>query len=409
MQRLLLGLAVITGLGAAVAISGGRRLTTSFEREERNPVTHLRWNEGPEDFQFAIVSDRTGGHRANVFAQAVAKLNLLQPAFVVSVGDLIEGSKKDETLTAEWTEFDGYLKHLSMPFFYVAGNHDVGSKESAKFWQEKLGRRYYHFVYRNVLFLMLNSDDPPGANGSIGREQIEWARGVLEDNREARWTIVVVHRPLWVANDGVKNGWQDVEKALAGRNATVFAGHVHRFQKWVRGGQNYYQLATTGGSSLMRGVEQGEFDHITWITMKPDGPRLAHVTLDAIHAEDMKPFLTDEPGLKRTRLPTYPVAGQAFFDGTPMPGAIVLLTPKGKGARAVGVVQPDGSFMLSSYAANDGAAAGEYDVTVGWREKLRDGTPGPSLLPERYGKTATSGLKATIAAGKNDLVLELTK
>ena len=52
------------------------------------------------------VSDRTGGHRARIFSQAVEQINLLQPAFVVSVGDLIEGYTKDTTkLADQWTEF----------------------------------------------------------------------------------------------------------------------------------------------------------------------------------------------------------------------------------------------------------------------------------------------------------------
>src|SRR6266508_2284767 len=122
MRRILVGLAVVGGLGAAVAWSGSRKLTTSFPREARNPVTHLKWGEEPGDFQFAIVSDRTGGHRANVFAQAVEKINLLQPAFVLSVGDLIEGGKKtDEQYAKEWQEFDGYVGKLTVPFFYAAG------------------------------------------------------------------------------------------------------------------------------------------------------------------------------------------------------------------------------------------------------------------------------------------------
>ena len=45
------------------------------------PGPASRLNSNPEDFQFAIVSDRTGGHRANIFAQAVERLNLMQPEF----------------------------------------------------------------------------------------------------------------------------------------------------------------------------------------------------------------------------------------------------------------------------------------------------------------------------------------
>ena len=64
--------------------------------KQANPWTHLNLNNNPDNFQFAIVSDLTGGHRPGVFADAVVKLNLLNPEFVVSIGDLIEGYIEDD-------------------------------------------------------------------------------------------------------------------------------------------------------------------------------------------------------------------------------------------------------------------------------------------------------------------------
>jgi hypothetical protein len=413
MRRVLLGLGVAFLVGAAAALSGSNPPLGPFQfhKEARNPVTHFRWNLEPQDFQFAIVSDRTGSHRANIFSQAVQKLNLLQPEFVVSVGDLIEGGKNVEQMRKEWQEFDSFTAQLTMPFFYAGGNHDVGTPQSARLWEEKLGRRYYHFLYRGVLFLLLNSDDPPGSVGAISKDQAAWARQTLDDNRQARWTVVIIHRPLWTYATIEKNGWLEVEKALAGRPYTVFCGHVHRYQKYVRNGRNYYQLATTGGGSLLRGPEQGEFDHITWVTMKKDGPVLANLLLGAIQAENLQKPVTDEPGKTAARKPTHPVLGQAFFEGVPIPGAEVKLQPVkgGKGAMAYGQVGPDGSFTLSTYTRNDGAAAGEYTVTVVWQPKDAWGKAKLNQLPARYATAATCGLKADIQAGRNELVLELTK
>lgn len=409
MNRLLLSLGVVGVVGAAVALSGTKTPAPffQFDKEARNPVTHFRLNQDPDNFQFAIVSDRTGGHRANVFAQAVEKLNILQPEFVITVGDLIEGSKKNDVLVKEWQDFDGMTGRLAIPFFYVAGNHDVGTAESTKFWQEKLGRRHYHFLYKNVLFLVLNSDDP---QAMIGKEQIAYAQKTLADNNGARWTIVFIHRPLWVDANLAKNGWLDVERALEGRRYTVFCGHLHRYQKYVRNGQNYYQLATTGGGSLLRGPDLGEFDHVTWITMRKDGPLLANLMLDAIHAEDLQKPKTNETGVKTTRKPLHPFQGQAFFEGVPIPGAQVYLQPiKGGGAAAQGYVAADGSFKLTTYGANDGVAAGDYTVTVVLRPKDAQGKPGPNQLPAKYAAAATSELRATIQAGTNELVLELKK
>ena len=66
---------------------------------------------------------------------------------------------------------------------------------------EKFGRRHYHFVYRNVLFLILNTDDPTGGSGSghISKEQIAWARETLKANKDVRWTIVAIGLVMTVA------------------------------------------------------------------------------------------------------------------------------------------------------------------------------------------------------------------
>src|SRR5438132_6166255 len=128
MKRLLLLVAAIGLTTVAVTLSRSQAPSPSeppahlrVTVESRNPWTNLRLNNDPSDFQFALVSDRTGGHRARVFSQAVEQLNLLQPEFVLSVGDLIEGYSQDRaTLDEQWREFQGYVCKLQMPFFYVA-------------------------------------------------------------------------------------------------------------------------------------------------------------------------------------------------------------------------------------------------------------------------------------------------
>jgi hypothetical protein len=229
-----------------------------------------------------------------------------------------------------------------------------------------------------------------------------------------RWTLVFLHKPMWVFNDGSTNGWQEVEKLLAGRPYTVFAGHVHRYQKFIRNGQNYYQLATTGGASRLRGPEYGEFDHIVWVTMKPNGPVLANLMLDGIYKEDMKPVETAEQGVVNYyRRPTQPVRGQVLYEGIPVPGAYVVFqgTVKERPPRADAFTRSDGTFTLSTYEADDGAPAGEYNVTVVWRKPFYEpsGKPGPNHLPDKYAKADTTPLKFEVKSGTNEVILQLTK
>jgi hypothetical protein len=391
--------------------------------ESRNPWTHLRFNTSARQFHFAIVSDRTGGHRAGIFSRAVEQLNLLQPEFVLSVGDLIEGYPPQKA-HEQWREFQGYVCRLQMPFFYAPGNHDVIQKSTSDIWQEKFGRRYYHFVYKDVLFLILNPYD--GSETEIegktyfrdkfSEAQLSYIKETLTENKSVRWTIVALHPPIWRQTNVAETGWLEVEKLLADRPYTVFCGHYHTYQKYVRQGRNYYQLATTGGASSLRGVEYGEFDEITWVTMKEEGPVLANLLLDGIYPEDMKKPVTDETG----RMPGFdgvrrvPVKGKVLCQGCPVPGATVTFTKTDPATKrptefAWARVESDGSFRLYQPRGTEGAAPGNYQVTLTHIELNLDGTQGANRLPERYGKPETSRLRATVTAdGPNEFVFELT-
>ena len=60
---------------------------------DKKPWTAKKFLNDPADFQFAIVSDRTGGPREGIFPKAVDKLNELRPEFVITVGDMIQGGR----------------------------------------------------------------------------------------------------------------------------------------------------------------------------------------------------------------------------------------------------------------------------------------------------------------------------
>jgi serine/threonine-protein phosphatase CPPED1 len=290
--------ALVLAAVAAFSVTGAPQSKTArdldVDVQDRNPWTHLELNNRPADFQFAIVTDRTGGRRPGVFTRAVEKINLLQPQFVMSVGDLIEGYTDDPGMWAiEWSEFESAVDRLQMPFFFCVGNHDISNVPMSEDWQRKFGRSYYHFRYHDVLFLVLNSEDPPATRErpySFGPEQQEWAARVLADNADARWTFVFLHKPTWTYPDAdpVALGWTAIEDALGDRRYTVFAGHRHQYGRFVRRGREYIMLATTGGSSNLAGLEQGRFDHVTWVTMKDDAPVIANILLDGIEPSDVR-------------------------------------------------------------------------------------------------------------------------
>jgi hypothetical protein len=279
-----------------LALCGVLALTALFAQDvlqiqvPKGPVpwTSLQLNRPAEQFQFAIVTDRTGGVRPGVFNTAIDKLNLLQPEFVMSVGDLITGYTEDTIeLNRQWNEFEGMVGRLQMPFFYLPGNHDLTNATQAELWKQRFGATYYHFVYKDVLFLCLNSEDQlrGAGRGAISNDQYDYIERVLRENADVRWTLVFLHQPLWEQTDSQR--WPAVERLLRDRPHHVFAGHVHHYVKYTRNNGHYYTLATTGGGSRLRGPRLGEFDHVSWVTMTDAGPIIANLALDGIQSDSL--------------------------------------------------------------------------------------------------------------------------
>ncbi|NKC00018.1 MAG: hypothetical protein GKR90_16165 [Pseudomonadales bacterium] len=259
------------------------------------PWTDLNAEDAADDFHFVIVSDRTCCARPGVFAGAMPKVNLMSPAFVVSVGDLIEGYTENQTqLDREWDQMESFIGTLDAPFFYTPGNHDMNNAVMAETWQNRFGPSYYHFLYKEVLFVVINSElfgmvgqpDTPVPGPWQQSEQMEFVRSVLAQHPDPRWTIVLLHQPLWNSNN-INQDWLEVEGLLGERDYTVFAGHFHQYSRVERHNRNFITLATTGGGSDLRGTAFGEFDHVAWVTMRDEGPRIANLLLDGIHDEDV--------------------------------------------------------------------------------------------------------------------------
>ena len=155
-------------------------------------------------------------------------------------------------------------------------------------WFKRFGTDYYHFLYKNVLFICLNSEHGYTAleNPDLGEEQVKYVEKILKKNTNVEWTMIFMHQPLWLRESG-KN-WLKVENLLRGRKHSVFTGHHHNYKLYERNNNDYFILATMGGGSKLRGNEYGEFDHFMFITMTENGPYFSNLMLDGIEDKNIR-------------------------------------------------------------------------------------------------------------------------
>jgi len=211
------------------------------------------------------------------------------------------------------------LNTLEMPFFRTTGNHDIANRVAQQVWKDRYGVLYYHFIYKNVLFVVLDTEDPPRATPPgmeekietynrlqtedpakakamlaefmsdksvvaglaepivFSAEQMAYLKKVLDNNKGVRWTFVFMHEPAWEKSTG---NFKDVAKLLEGRNHTFFAGHLHYYDYKNIDGVEHITMGSTGASFHKEGP--GNVDHVTWVTMTKGGIQIANIALKGI-------------------------------------------------------------------------------------------------------------------------------
>ena len=295
MKRLALA-AVAAAAMAATTVSAAE--FTHEHPEGPKPWTSEKFLDDPQEFHFAIIGDLTGGERPKVYENAVKRLNLLRPEFVMSVGDLVAGGGVDKAaLEKQWKSFEDRTAKLEMPFFHVVGNHDIWTgfkgmtparQTSIDLWKAQFGpKTYYSFTYKGCLFVCLDSMEthnyyPP--RQALSDEQMAFVTGEFAKHPNARWRFIFMHKPL----DWTSDRWIAIEKKIVKYDYTVFCGDWHNYCTATRNGKKYYLIGTTGGgwdSGVAKDdLRYGVFDGVTWVTVTRDkGPVVSHISIAGIY------------------------------------------------------------------------------------------------------------------------------
>ena len=240
-----------------------------------------------DEFHFVVLGDAQF-HRPSHFNRVIDQARALDPAFVVQVGDLIQGYNSDlGEIEAEWQRFKRQIAPLSpIPYYPVPGNHDVygGNKlpdaNLEEIYRQQFGPLYFSFRYKNSLFIGLNSD-PVGSPGEIDEAQIDWLTEKLRTT-SAENKFVFMHKPPLLMDKAER-----LHKIFAAFGVQqVMYGHHHHYHHIEQDGVAY---TMTNASGTMGQAQRniGGFFHLLLVSVRGNDINVAVIDADAVQGQDI--------------------------------------------------------------------------------------------------------------------------
>jgi 3',5'-cyclic-AMP phosphodiesterase len=202
------------------------------------------------EFQFAIIGDRTGRAVPGVYEAVWREVEKEQPAFAINVGDTIEGGD-DAKAESQWRELQPLW---TRPFHLTPGNHDIFSAASQRIYERQTKHpASYSFDYEQSHFTILDNSRTEDLDGV----QLEFLRQDLEKNKTKSPKLVFFHRPFWIPYVMFKSGDFELHRIAKQYGVTAIVnGHAHLFMHMKHDGITYMVVGSSGGA-MDRGRRPG--------------------------------------------------------------------------------------------------------------------------------------------------------
>jgi 3',5'-cyclic AMP phosphodiesterase CpdA len=206
-----------------------------------------------EPFEFALLGDPQIGYGigaeyadARRFGLVVDDIVAQRIPVTVVAGDLVQ----DRSLWQHWA-FQRVARGLPGRVLLLPGNHDVVDRASLQDWRNRHGADYHDAVYRNVAFVLLNSETArdDSLSGTEHEAQWAWLERTLAAHRTAGRTHIVLamHRPPFVERENEGEQYANWPPAARARLLTLARAHGVR---WILAGHLHSTVTITAADGL---------------------------------------------------------------------------------------------------------------------------------------------------------------
>lgn len=212
-----------------------------------------------------------------IFRQTVARVNELNPDFVVICGDLVH-NPCDST----YSDFIKIKDGFKMPCYLAPGNHDIGNlpnDTTLGYFRKTIGNDYYEFEHKGYSFIVTNTQLWKTDTGSESEKHDNWFKETLKNQYAKQFPVFVIgHHPLFVKSFDEEEEYfnfpplkrQELLGLFQQNNVVAYlSGHAHKLII-----NNYNNIQLVGGETTSR-----NFDN------RPFGFRLWEVSADTVKQE----------------------------------------------------------------------------------------------------------------------------
>ncbi len=176
--------------------------TNLFAEDIQSPINqkYLKISSPKNNYAFLIAGHLYGAPEkftvfpSSSFLGKIKDINEIDYEFFISLGDNFRST--DEKQIANFKKTVAY--QLKAPLFIAVGNHDVTFPQ---LYEKNFGKTYYHFIYGQELYVILNSEMD---SGRISGAQLEFLLNILNEarnNQSIKNVFVFSHKLIWSVNN----------------------------------------------------------------------------------------------------------------------------------------------------------------------------------------------------------------